>query len=263
MRKNPEPARGRVPDRGAGLNREETGCSKGLVCRFKSSLLEMHIEALFTLNLQSKLVAINEPWDKTRAAPRLYLGKTFDGSMIYKFRYDVPLEIIKKLEEYLSEEISSGKNDEIKYTNEYLKLLESENCFEEICYSYSDKIKQTKNNCVKITIENIKDFELKGFDWLNDEIIYSQPCYGIIEKGKMVSVCRSVRITEKAHEAGIETKEEHRGKGLAIIALKEWARDIQNNGYIPLYSTSKENRSSQRVAEKTLLNKFGIGISIN
>jgi hypothetical protein len=229
----------------------------------QNKLLEMHIEALFTLNHQSKLVAINEPWDKTRAAPRMYLGKAFDGSIIYKFRYDVPPEIVKKLEEYLSEEILTGKNGEIKYTNEYLKILDSENYFEEICYSCGDKIEQTRNKCVKITIENIKDFELNGFEWLNDEINYSRPCYGIIEGNKMVSLCRSVRITEKAHEAGIETKEEHRGKGLAIITLKEWARDIQNNGYIPLYSTSKRNKSSQRVAEKMFLNKYGIGISIN
>jgi hypothetical protein len=228
----------------------------------QNKLLEMHIEALFTLNSQSKLVTINEPWDKTKAAPRLYLGKTFDGSIVYKFRYDIQQETVKKLGEYLSNEIPLNENNEIRYTNEYLEILESENYFEEICYFYKDTINPMKNNCIKITIENINDFDLDGFEWLNDEITHCQPCYGIIKGNKIISICRSVRITEKAHEAGIETEEEYRGKGLAMIALLNWANDIQNNGYIPLYSTGKENKSSQRVAEKTLLNKFAIGISI-
>jgi hypothetical protein len=228
----------------------------------QNKLLEMHIEALFILNSQSKLVAINEPWDKTKTAPRLYLGKTFDGSIIYKFRYDIPLEIIKKLEKYLLKEILLNEDNKINHTDEYLKILVSKNYFEEICYFYNGAIDLIKNNCIKITNENIKNFKLNGFEWLNEEIIYCQPCYGIIEKNKIISICRSVRITERAHEAGIETLKEYRGKGLAMIALINWANNIQNDGYIPLYSTSKENKSSQRVAEKALLNKFGIGISI-
>jgi hypothetical protein len=228
----------------------------------QNKLLEMHIEALFILNSQSKLVTINEPWDKTKTAPRLYLGKTFDGSIIYKFRYDIPAEIVKKLEKYLSKETLLNEDNKIRHTNEYLKILESKNYFEEICYFYKDTINLINNSCIKITAENINDFELNGFEWLNDEITYCQPCYGIIENDKIISICRSVRITEKAHEAGIETVKEYRGKGLAMIVLINWANDIQRNEYIPLYSTSKGNKSSQRVAEKALLNIFGMGISI-
>jgi hypothetical protein len=225
-------------------------------------LLKMHIKALFTLDSQSKLVSINEPWDKTRTAPQLYIGKTFDGSVVYRFRYDISFKTVKYLEQYLLNE-SSNNGNEIKYTNEYLKILESGNYFSEICYYYKDTVsEEIKNNCVKITSENINVYKLNCFEWLNDEIKYSQPCYGIIENGQMVSICRSVRITEKAHEAGIETLERHRGRGLAKIVLKNWAKEIQDKGCIALYSTNKGNESSQRVAEKALLNKYGIGISI-
>jgi hypothetical protein len=225
----------------------------------QSKLLKMHIEALFTLDSQSRMVTINEPWDKTKAAPRLYLGKTFDGSIIYKFRCDIQSGIIKKLEKYLLHE---KPLNEIEYTNKYFKILESKNHFEEMCYYYKDMANTIKNDCVKITTVNIKDFKLNGFEWLNDEIRYCQPCYGIVKRGKIISICRSVRIMEEAHEAGIETAEEHRGKGLAKIVLINWANDVQNEGYMPLYSTSKGNKSSQKVAEKEGLNKYGIGISI-
>jgi hypothetical protein len=227
-----------------------------------NKLLEMHIETLFTLNSQMRLVSINEPWDKTKAAPQLYIGKAADGSVIYKFRYDIPLEKINKLEAYLAKETSLDKDNEIKYVNEYLRILEKENYSNEICYYYNSTAGETGNNCIQITAKNIKDYTLGSFGWLNDEIKYSQPCYGVIENSQIVSICRSVRITEKAHEAGIETLEEYRGKGFAKIVLKGWIKEIQSKGIIGLYSTNKENKSSQKVAEKALLKRYGVGISI-
>jgi RimJ/RimL family protein N-acetyltransferase len=229
----------------------------------QNQLLEMRIEELFTLDSQSRMLTINEPWDKTKPAPRLYLGKTLDGSVIYRLRYDVPPETIKELEEYLITEPPMNKDNEIKYINEYLKILGSNNYSEGIWYYYKNAIESTENNCRKITTGNIKDFRLNGFEWLHDEINYCQHCYGIMEDDKIVSLCRSVRISEKAHEAGIETMKEYRGQGLAKIALMNWANEVRNKGCIAFYSTSKENRSSQRVAEKALLSKLGIEIGIN
>jgi hypothetical protein len=228
----------------------------------QNKLLEMHIEALFIMDSQLKLVSINEPWDKTRTAPRLYIGKTFDGSLIYKFRHDISLEITEQLGKYLSNEPSLDKGYGIKYINEYLAILESEKYFDEICYYYGNKINGVENGCVKVTSANIKNYKINSFKWLNDEIKYSQPCYAVIENDRMVSICRSVRITKEAHEAGIETEEGYRGKGFAKIVLMNWAKEVQDNGWVALYSTNKENRSSQMVAEKARLNKFGIGISI-
>jgi hypothetical protein len=222
----------------------------------------MHIKALFTMDHQSKLVTINEPWDASKMAPRLYIGKTFDGFVVYKFRYDVALKIIKNLEEYLRKEPPLNKDTEIKYRNEYLKILKSEDYFDEICYHYKIITNGIGGNCVKITAENITNYNLGDFEWLNDEIKYGQPCYGIIKEGQIVSICRSVRITKEAHEAGIETIGSFRGNGYAEIVLKHWAKEVQGEECIPLYSTGKRNKSSQRVAEKAGLSTYGIGLSI-
>jgi hypothetical protein len=228
----------------------------------QKKLLEMHIEALFTLDGQSKLVSINEPWDKTKPAPRLYLGKTFDGSIIYKYGYNISFEIIKKLEYYLEKESILEKNYEIKYLDEYINILGSKDYSQEICFYYNDEINESLDHYKKINSENINKINLKYFEWLKEEIKYCQPCCAIIEKNQIVSICRSVRITENAHEAGIETINEYKGKGLAVKILREWANEVQKIGCIALYSTNKENKSSQKVAEKALLNNFGIGISI-
>ena len=226
-------------------------------------LLEEHIKTLFVLDSQSKMVSINEPWDKTKPAPRLYIGKTIDGTIIYKSGYDVSSIKIKEIEKILFRE---SMNNKFEYLEEYLEIMESKNYVEEICYYYNNIKEDTINNCEiickKIHKDNITDFTIGEFEWLKDEINYCQPCYGIINNGNIISVCRSVRITEKAHQAGIETVKEYKGKGFAGKVLKKWANDILNKSCIPFYSTLKENKASQRVAEKMELKIFGIGISV-
>jgi RimJ/RimL family protein N-acetyltransferase len=64
------------------------------------------------------------------------------------------------------------------------------------------------------------------------------------------STCYSSRVGRRADEAGVETPAEHRGRGYAPIAVAAWARRVQAQGKLALYSTSWENRASQRVAAK-------------
>jgi RimJ/RimL family protein N-acetyltransferase len=64
------------------------------------------------------------------------------------------------------------------------------------------------------------------------------------------STCYSSRVGRRADEAGVETPPEHRGRGYAPIAVAAWARRVQRAGKLALYSTSWENRASQRVAAK-------------
>lgn len=225
-------------------------------------MLEMRVETLFTTDSRSRLLTVNEPWDKTRPAPRLYLAKSTEGSIIYQFRNDVLPETIKELENYLKAEPPLDNENKIAYIDEYLKTLESSNYTEGICYYYKNAREAAGNNCIKITPGNINDFRLQEFEWLREEIDHCQICYGIAEDNNIVSLCRSVRISEKAHEAGIETMKEYRGRGLAGIVLINWANEVSGMEHTAFYSTGKENKSSQRVAEKAFLTKLGIEMGI-
>ena len=84
-----------------------------------------------------------------------------------------------------------------------------------------------------------------------------QPFLVIIEENKAVSVCRSVRITSQAHEAGVETLPGFRGKGYAADVVAEWASFVRSRGALPLYSTSWDNIASQAVARKLQLVSYG------
>jgi RimJ/RimL family protein N-acetyltransferase len=71
-----------------------------------------------------------------------------------------------------------------------------------------------------------------------------------------VAVCGSVRITARAHEAGVETSLPHRGHGYAAQTTAAWAKAVRALGVEPLYSTSWDNAASRAVARKLGLIHF-------
>jgi len=103
---------------------------------------------------------------------------------------------------------------------------------------------------------------LAGFEELIAELPAWQPFLAIVEEGRAVSVCRSVRITSEAHEAGVETLPDFRGKGYAKDVVAGWARAVRSLGAIPLYGTTWENAASQEVAKKLGLATYGFDFHV-
>ena len=95
-----------------------------------------------------------------------------------------------------------------------------------------------------------------GFEELVEELPVCQPFVALVEEGRAVSVCRSVRVTPAAHEAGVETLPDLRGKGYAKEVVAGWARSVRSVGAVPLYSTSWENTASRALAKKLRLVPF-------
>ena len=103
----------------------------------------------------------------------------------------------------------------------------------------------------------------RGFEALIAELADWQPFVALIVDGHAVSVCRSVRITPEAHEAGVETLPDFRGRGYAADVAAAWTSRVRAQGAIPLYSTSWENDASQAVARKLHLACYGADFSIS
>jgi predicted GNAT family acetyltransferase len=101
-----------------------------------------------------------------------------------------------------------------------------------------------------------------GFEKLIEELPAWQPFVALVRENRAVSVCRSVRITAEAHEAGVETLPEFRGNGYAAEVVAGWARLVRKSGAIPLYSTSWENKASQAVARKLGLKCYGVTFGV-
>ena len=97
---------------------------------------------------------------------------------------------------------------------------------------------------------------------LRSEIDYAQPCVVFVRDNQAVSICRSVRITSLAHEAGLETLVPYRGRGYAAAVVAGWATAVRQAGRLPLYSTSTDNMASQSVARKLGLSFYGVNFMI-
>jgi len=96
--------------------------------------------------------------------------------------------------------------------------------------------------------------ELVARGWMPVE---QPPYFGVICDGLVVAVCFSARSTPEAAEAGVETAESYRGRGLATLAVAGWAAAVQASSRLALYSTTWENTGSQRVAAHLGAREYG------
>jgi RimJ/RimL family protein N-acetyltransferase len=221
-------------------------------------LMVIHVQTLFTHDVHSRLLLVNEPGGGG-PAPRLFLGRTAEGNL-WRFRADLPKLLIQELEalcmdEPLSEELPS----KLRHFEEYMRLLETHAPVQEIGMGPAYQFRQfSEPSQPMLTITETNAEMLQGgFEGLIAELYDWQPFLAIVEESKAVSVCRSVRITSQAHEAGVETLPGFRGKGYAAEVVAEWASLVKSMGAIPLYSTSWENIASQAVARKLELVPYG------
>lgn len=79
---------------------------------------------------------------------------------------------------------------------------------------------------------------------------------------RAAAVCASVRVSEGAHCAGVETAPKYRGRGLAGLAVAGWAKLVRAHGAEPFYATTFDNIPSQRVARSVGMNLIGSEFSI-
>lgn len=133
----------------------------------------------------------------------------------------------------------SGKGAAGRFTpcrEEYLRLPDAKEADYGPCYWIPEL--PMPDDVVFLNQENIQSFLPDAFSWLAQEISYVLPCAAVIQNGQAVTICRSVRISNEAAEAGLETLFVYRGRGYAGLAVMAWARAVRKEGRMPLYSTS-------------------------
>jgi hypothetical protein len=226
-------------------------------------LMNLQTEAGFTYDGDFRLLTINEPWDGTVPAPRFFLGRTIDGQTVRRYRHDLSASLVDRLELLSAGEIPAGAFEEKpKHFDEYLAILGAETFAMGPCFSIPPQAAPSML-VVRITRDNIGNYSCEGFEWLVSEIDVVQPCVALIHDGRIVSQCRSVRISPQVHEAGLETLESFRGRGYASAVTAGWALAVRETGALPLYSTSWKNTASQKVARKMGLRYYGGTFSIS
>jgi RimJ/RimL family protein N-acetyltransferase len=221
-------------------------------------LMAIHIQALFTHDAHSRLLFVNDSESRV-PAPRLFFGQTGTGNL-WRFRADLPEILIEELEAlFVDEPVGMEFNSNPRHFEAYVRLLETQAPVHRMwmgpAYRFTEYLEPSRP-LLSITETNAEMLR-GGFEDMVEELSVLQPFVALVEESRAVSVCRSVRVTPAAHEAGVETLPDFRGKGYAKDVVAGWARLVQSMGAIPLYSTSWENTASQAVAKKLHLILYG------
>ena len=224
-------------------------------------LLRIQIETLFTHDAAGRMLCVNEP--NGAPAPRFFLGRSTEGSE-YRFRYDVDPATVDELvslsaSEPAGDAFLTAPFGSTPYEAVLSRSAPVERTWVGPAYRFPDTL-STDANVVVVTEKNESILRRHLAEWSGD--VHRQPFVAWLVDGHAVSLCCSVRIGADAHEAGVETAPDFRGRGYATRVVSAWAYTVRALGRIPLYSTSWENVASIALARRLGLVQFGTDLHI-
>jgi GNAT superfamily N-acetyltransferase len=233
-------------------------------------LMQIHVSALYRHGERNRLLAVNEPGDPRPddpLPPRLYLGRTREG-LIWRFRHDLPESLVAELEALLAAEPVAA---DFSRPPQCLAALQATlmrhgpltGTWSGPAWHFPDEIFVPEHEVIPVTTANDHLVRLLSPVLAADDLPWRQPCLALLDHGRLASLCFSARNTPIAAEAGVDTREEFRGRGYAPAVVAAWARAVRREGRIPLYSTSWDNLASRSVARKLGLVLYGTDLSID
>lgn len=221
-------------------------------------LLAIQVETLFRLDRAGRLDAVNEVGDPRPGdppAPRLFFGRTRRGTLA-RYRHDLPEGVVRDLDRIVGRDPVCAevdgrapmRYDEIKAVVRAHGEIRGE--WRGPAFRFLDQEWGRRSHPV-VRVEAGNASLLDGpFASLRPWLARSLPCVAVVRDGAAVAVCRTVRRSPRAVEAGVETLAEHRGRGYGVAVVAAWAGAVREEGAIPLYSTSWENAASRALARK-------------
>lgn len=224
--------------------------------------MRLHIEALFTHDTDGNLDRVNEP--NGAPAPRLFVGRTVEG-VVRRFRHDIGADLRRELDtalhdDHLERYTLDSRIDPSRYQAILGRIAPVQRTWEGPAFLFSDEI-PASGEAIRLTHDNAQLLRAYLESWLPDAGM-SGPTYALVVDSHAVAVCASVRHTAMADEAGVETAPAFRRRGFAGQVVSAWAREVRNEGRIPIYSTSWENEASRALARKLGLAHFGSDLHI-
>lgn len=224
-------------------------------------LIRKQADVLFRHDAGGRITHVNEP-DGARA-PRFFLGRTVEGH-VWRFRDDLDAALCTELERAIvtepHDEFLTAPYGTTIYAEMLARFEPVTSIFAGPAYRFPAELPGARHTVV-VTPENIDLLRPHLEPWMPD-VGLRAVVVARVHEGQAVSVCASVRENDFVHEAGVETASAYRGRGFAIDAVAHWASAVRGLGRTPLYSTEWENKSSQALAAKLGLVRYGTDLSI-
>lgn len=225
---------------------------------YPMSTPDLHLKTCFVFDVAGRIVSTREP--QATSGPLFILVRGLD-SCAWSVRADVPADIAEELDRLARDEPPlSDFRDAPVLAERYISLLKdrvgeiSETKMRESdgpAFEFPDSLAES-GEVIVIEDERLLEPNFRG--WVPGEIRAGcAPLLAIVENDHPVSICFCARRSEVAAEAGVETVQSHRGRGLGPRVTAAWASAVRASGRIPLYSTSWTNHASLAVARKLKL----------
>lgn len=234
-------------------------------------LMAIQARTLFTADTESRLLLVNEPGLAT-PAPHFFLGRTPVGN-VTRFRADLPERLVRELAALCADDppLLTASGELPRHAERYVQRLGDYVPVGRVwagpAYAFSGNTLFPENTLLSGPLVAVSERNREvlegGFEKLLEELPLWQPFVALIQEGRAVSVCRSVRITAEAHEAGVETLPGYRGRGYARSVAEGWAQQVRSLGALPLYSTSWDNEASRAVARSLGLRLYGADFHVS
>ena len=228
--------------------------------------MELHVEALYTHDAAGRIVRVRE--HDGAPAPRFFLGRTADGPL-RRYRDDVEDALCRELEtmsdegtssDLLADPAAAAAAEVARYAEVLARSAPVECTHAGPAFHFPRELPAPcdagDDAIVLVTEANAGVLHPLLGAWVPD-VRLSPPLLALLVDGRAVSVCGSVRISPRAHEAGVDTAAGFRGRGYAPRVVTAWARSVRAIGAEPLYSTAWHNAASRSVARKLGLTEFG------
>ncbi len=217
----------------------------------------LRLSTLFLLDSNGRITGTREP--DPRPGPLFTLIRGTTGCA-WAVRADVPDDLADELESLAREEPPASDFRSLPVRAErYRSLLEGQ-IDSGPALTFPDEIPTPQGT---VFIEDIDLLSHHFTGWTEEEIPERTPIVAVVEDGHAISVCCCSRGSDVAAEAGLETAEAYRGRGLGSRVTSAWALAVRASGRIPLYSTSWSNDASLAVARKLGLVAYASAWSIS
>ena len=218
--------------------------------------MALHVRALFVQDQDGRLGRANESGGVR--APRFFLGRTADGHRCW---FGPGLTEAARTElESLVANLPRSPIDEPIDPGPFREVLDREVQVSSVwagpAYRFPTTSAPPSGESQLIDPSQAGVLEPYLLEWSGD-VEACAPFAVAMHDGAAVSLCASVRRTDAADEAGVETHPDFRGRGHAGRAVARWASEVRRSGRHPLYSTSWDNTASISVATKLGLIHFG------
>ena len=202
----------------------------------------LQLRTLYNLDQRGRLVSTREPGE--HRPPRFVLIRG-PAACVWGIRDDVPDDIAGEVAALAATEPDAPFEEQPLHAKRYMSLVGGRI---ESGPTYEFPRDMTMPEGISL-IEDPGSLDAELAD-LAPETDGRWPVYGVLDGDRAVSVCFCARMSDKAAEAGVNTVEAYRGRGLAPRVVAAWGSAIHASGRVPLYSTSWRNSASRSVAQK-------------